>query len=215
MFCIETHTHTSEHSACSIMTAADLIRRAVEIGLDGLIVSDHHYAWPEADLREIARSVGAERLLVLATQEITARDEETGEHQGDYLLYGYNEPLPQPMSAEQVVEAGRAHGALVIVAHPFRHGMGAGDRVFDLPVDGIEVYNQNHSPEDVRRCSRAVAECGFLGIAGSDAHRVEQVGQFLTCLERPIASMEEFIGELRARRFTLKSTRPDMPISAG
>ena len=212
MFCLDTHAHSKEHSACSRRPAAALIARAAEIGLDGLIITDHGYCWPEADLKALVREIGATDLLVLCAPEITARDPETGAHQGDYLLFGCAEIPPDPSSAAQVVQFGQERGALVIAAHPFRAGCGAGDLAFTLPLDGIEVYNQNHSRADVRRCQEAVARQGYLGLAGSDAHQVEQIGQFLTCLERPIATMAEFVAELRAQRFRLKSTREDMPV---
>jgi 3',5'-nucleoside bisphosphate phosphatase len=212
MFCIETHAHAREHSACSHMSAAALIARAAEIGLDGLIVTDHGYCWPREDLLAVVREVGADDLLVLCAPEITARSPETGAHEGDYLLFGCEEVPPDPSSAAEVVEFGHQRGALVIAAHPFRAGMGSGDLTYTLPLDGIEVYNQNHSRADVRRCQEAVQQQGFLGIAGSDAHQVEQIGQFVTCLERPIATMAEFVEELRAGRFRLKSTREDMRV---
>ena len=211
MFCIETHSHSKEHSACSYMSVTALVTRAAEIGLDGLIITDHGYVWPEEDLRAVVREVGAANLLVLSAPEITARDPETGKHEGDYLLFGCSEVPPDPTSAAGVVQFGQDRGGLVIAGHPFRCGMSAGARVFSLPLDGIEVYNQNHSPADVRRCQAVVERQGYLGLAGSDAHQVEQIGQFLTCLERPIATIAEFVTELRARRFTLKSTRLDMP----
>ena len=51
--------------------------------------------------------------------------------------------------------------------------------------------------------ARRVAEhLGLPGVAGSDAHRPEEVGRCITILEREIRTEQELIAELRAGRFT-------------
>jgi len=47
-------------------------------------------------------------------------------------------------------------------------------------------------------------------VAGSDSHSVVQVGQFCTVFDRPVHTMDEFITELRARRYAIQSNRPDI-----
>jgi hypothetical protein len=41
-----------------------------------------------------------------------------------------------------------------------------------------------------------------LGVAGSDAHRLDEVGRCVTIFEREVHTERELIEELRARRFT-------------
>jgi len=211
-FAFETHSHTREHSACSIMAVEALLARAHELGLAGVIVTDHHYQWPPEELQIIADRVTGGRLVALSAFEVTTSDPHQGGHAGDLLIFG------MPASAtlgiwtpyEEACAKAREYDALIIAAHPFREGMGAGDRIFQMDIDGIEIYNQNHSRLDVMRAKMAVQRAGFLGLAGSDAHRVSQVGQFLTVLQRPVRTMAEFVAEVRARRFTLQSNRPDI-----
>lgn len=212
LYCFEIHSHTSEHSACAGMTAAELIERALELQLDGLIVTDHHYQWEEAELQALADRRRPGALVVLSGYEVTTVDTNTAKHAGDLLIFGA--PRDGTMEIwtpwEEACAVARRQGALRIAAHPFRNSMGTGDRIYQMDIDGLEVFNQNHSQNDVARAKAAVARTGLLGVAGSDAHRTVQVGQFLTVFERPIRSMEEFIAELRARRFTIRSNRPDI-----
>jgi hypothetical protein len=56
--------------------------------------------------------------------------------------------------------------------------------------------------------ARQVAErLGLLGVAGSDAHRLEEVGRCVTVLGREVRTEQELIGELRAGRFTVELRR--------
>jgi predicted metal-dependent phosphoesterase TrpH len=62
---IETHCHTKERSPCSEITAFDLIRRAMAKGLQGVVLTDHHYLWSDADLNELRRELKCPAEFVL------------------------------------------------------------------------------------------------------------------------------------------------------
>ncbi len=195
------------------MPLEELIERCVELEVHGLIVTDHHYQWPQAELDDVARKAGAGGLVILGGYEVTTVDPDTGRHAGDILVFGAPEsvaPLEIWTPYDEACRRGHEIGALLISAHPFREGMGAGDRVYHMDIDGIEIFNQNHSQLHVAQAKQAVLRCGFLGVAGSDAHSAVQVGQFYTVLDRPARTMSEFTDELRARRYAIQSNRPDI-----
>ena len=86
---LELHSHTAEHSACSHAAAVDLVRRIYEIGLQGIVITDHHFLWPDEELEGLRRSVGLpESFVVLSGQETTTSDV------GDVLVYGAHESIP-------------------------------------------------------------------------------------------------------------------------
>ena len=194
------------------MSAEELIERAVERGLAGVVVTDHHYQWPQAELQAIADEISPNGIVVLSAYEVTTVDPKTGKHAGDLLIYGApdDETMEIWTPYEEACARGREQDALIISAHPFRESMGAGDLIFEMDIDGIEIFNQNHSRLNVARAKAAVLRAGFLGVAGSDAHRVAQVAQFLTVFDRPVRDMGDFIRELRARRYALQSNRADI-----
>jgi predicted metal-dependent phosphoesterase TrpH len=211
-FSFEIHSHSREHSACSIMGVEELLVRAHELGLFGVIVTDHHFQWPEGEVQAMADRLTGGRLVALSAFEVTTSDPVQGGHAGDLLVFGMadTDTLGIWTPYDEACARAREHDALIIAAHPFREGMGSGDRIFSMDIDGIEIYNQNHSRLDVMRAKTAVQRAGFLGLAGSDSHRTSQVGQFLTVLRRPARTMPEFMAEIRARRFSLLSNRPDI-----
>jgi histidinol phosphatase-like PHP family hydrolase len=73
-------------------------------------------------------------------------------------------------------------------------------KVFEF-VDAIEIGNGKLS-EDENDMARKVAEkLGLPGTGGSDAHRVEEIGKWVTVFEREINNEPELVAELRAGRF--------------
>ena len=50
------HMHTSRHSPDSVMDPFALVRRAVEIGLDGVVITEHDWLWTENELHELRRA---------------------------------------------------------------------------------------------------------------------------------------------------------------
>ena len=188
------------------------MQRAIDVGLAGIVVTAHHYQWPVAEAQAIADAIRPGALVVLSAYEVTTSEPRTGKHAGDLLIFGAPDSDTMPMGTPYDEACVRAHeyDALVIAAHPFREAVGAGDRIYYMDIDGIEVYNQNHSPLDVMRGKQAVQRTGLLGLAGSDAHRVAQVGQFVTRFRRPVRTMEDFLREVRAGRYAMKSNRADI-----
>ena len=188
------------------------MQRAIDLGLTGIVVTDHHYQWPAAEAQAVADRIRPGALVVLSAYEVTTSEPKTGRHAGDLLIFGAPDHDTMQMGTPYDEVCTRAHeyDALAIAAHPFREGVGAGDRIYYMDLDGIEVYNQNHSPLDVMRAKQAVQRTGLIGLAGSDAHRVAQVGQFVTSFRKPLCSMEEFVREVRAGRFVMKSNRRDI-----
>ena len=54
---LEMHCHTAEHSGCSHVSAADVVQRNFEIGLQGTVLTDHHYLWPPEEIEELRRKI--------------------------------------------------------------------------------------------------------------------------------------------------------------
>lgn len=210
MYSFDIHCHTREHSMCSRMSAAQLVERALELRLAGVVLTDHHYQWPDEELASLAAETGSDGLVLLSGYELTTSDPATGAYGGDLLIFGMpaDSLMPAGTPADEACARVRAQGGLVVAAHPFRPTTDVGDMVYALDLDGIEVMNDSYTGVEVTRAREVVRQMGFLGLAGSDSHNVRQVGQFLTSFQRPVTSMEAFMRELRAKRFRLRSQRP-------
>src|SRR5215831_11463234 len=139
------HMHTSRHSFDSRMEPLAMVRRARQIGLDGVVITEHDWLWTEPELDELRAAAGD--LVVLAGMEVSAKE-------GHFLAYGVYDPFAVPRGigvAELCREVHRQEGA-VVAAHPFRWGQPFEDilREERPELDGLEVMS-NNMDEECRR----------------------------------------------------------------
>jgi predicted metal-dependent phosphoesterase TrpH len=202
---IDLHTHTSPRSPCSSIDPLELVREASRRRLDGICLTEHQVLWqPE----EMGTLVQGARLKIFRGNEFTT-------DQGDVLVFGYEEDVKELLTIEKLREEVRRAGGFMIAAHPFRgfKTFGIGQlqmtveqacrrKVFDF-VDAIEIGNGKLSDEENDMAARVAARLGLPGTGGSDAHRVDEVGRWVTDFERDIENERELVAELRSGRFTV------------
>src|SRR5438132_1011817 len=106
------HIHTTLHSPDSAMEPADLVRSAQEIGLNGVVITEHDWLWSEDELEELRRV--APRLVILAGVEVSARE-------GHFLCYGVTDPhrVPRGIGVAELCREIHRQGGVVAAAHPF------------------------------------------------------------------------------------------------
>lgn len=195
---IDLHLHTSRYSKCSRIDASKLIRRAVQAGLDGVVITEHHRIWENEEIEELKAQSDAPGFIVLSAFEYTSS-------QGDVLIYGLKASQEREFvpgrSPELVIERARELGAACIAAHPTRAGMGYDQRIFTMPLDAVEVRSVNLK-EHEQRLAMNLAESAMLPpVACSDAHRLEDVGRYATEFFDPIQSIDDLKAALKRGRF--------------
>ena len=68
-------------------------------------------------------------------------------------------------------------------------------------VDAIEVGNGNLTSDDNDMAREVSENLGLPGTGGSDAHRIDDVGKWLTVFEKEIQDENQLVEELHAGRF--------------
>lgn len=199
MILIDPHCHTDRYSACSVMAPEALIMRAVELGLGGIAITEHHHCWSAVEVDELLHACGRPDLLVLRGQEVTTSTD-GGFFHGDLLVFGLEEPVNGRRETLELLHEVHALGGIAIAAHPYRAGYGYDDDVLALPVDGLEVLNSNYFSIDIERAEAAQKRMGVASVGGSDAHSQGWVGRCLTLFEDPIACEADFIAAVKAGR---------------
>lgn len=186
------HLHTSRHSPDSLIDPRDLIERALEVGLDGVVITEHDYQWKAEELAELASR--ANGLKVFAGAEISAR-------QGHFLVYGLPslDETPAGIDLADLIEVVHRHRAAIVAAHPFRwdqdfHGIVASHG----PVfDALELVSNNVTPMTRGKAERLLRSQP-MGVTGSsDGHEIEAIGCYFSEFSREIATLADFVEALR------------------
>lgn len=172
---IDPHVH-SEGSYDGHEPVELLLEQAAEIGLDGIVVTDHDAIEESLRAADLAPRYG---LLGIPGVEVSTAA-------GHLLAIGVEEcpRAGQPLS--ETVAAVRDMGGTAVVPHPFqrtRHGVRR-RRLTDC--DAIEVYNAwLFTGYRNRRARRFAERHDYPGLAASDAHSAPYIGRAYTELAVP------------------------------
>jgi predicted metal-dependent phosphoesterase TrpH len=205
------HVHTSRHSPDSLIDPILLIERAKEVGLDGVVITEHDYQWKEDELAKLARFAGEMGVKVFSGAEISARE-------GHFLVFGLPDlkDVPPGVELKDLLRVVRAHGAAVVAAHPFRW-----DQDFEAIVtehgpafDALELVSNNITPQTRRRTESLLSRFPMGTTGSSDGHEPWVVGCYYSEFPGPIESLADFVGALRARAGRPGHT-PGAPQSSG
>jgi predicted metal-dependent phosphoesterase TrpH len=200
------HLHTDFYSSCSAISPEDLIRQAVALKLDGMAITEHGIRWPDDKFDALRRMAEPHGLTLIDAQEVQTYSPKNG-REGEYLVFGMKKSLGSDFSARELVERVHGEGGILIAAHPYKWSRfgkdryyGAGDRVYELELDGLELYHPDHDEEALFKVRQAMKRLNLPGTGGSDAHQVHEIGLCLTLFEKEVKDEEDLIREIRAGR---------------
>ena len=205
---IDLHIHTSPRSACSYIDPLELIQQAHSLKLDGICLTEHQVLWDSGDVDKLAREGG---IKIFRGNEFTT-------NQGDILVFGLYKDIKELLMIQQLSEEVKMADGFMIAAHPFRgfktFGIGQLQMTVEQAckrkvlefVDAVEVGNGKLSPDENDMARKVAAKLGLPGTGGSDAHRVDEVGNWLTVFEKEIQDESQLVEELHAGRFTAVKT---------
>jgi predicted metal-dependent phosphoesterase TrpH len=196
------HVHTNRYSGCSNIDPMKAIFRAAEVGLDGIVLTEHGICWKEEDLEALRQKSRAKNVLVLTGQEVACYSP-LGRFQGEFLVYGYPESLGSNKSIEIVLEMVHAVNGVVVAAHPFKKAdsgdgfYGSGYTVADYKLDGLEVEHPDYDENGRRDALEYMNKMGVAGIGCSDAHDVNSIGICRTRFEETVRDVKDLCREIR------------------
>ncbi len=192
---VEMHSHTSEHSSCSHVAAAELVQRACEVGIQTIVLTDHHYLWSEEELADLRKRTGLpDGFQMLAGQEVDAGGV------GHVLIYGARTTISKPgIPLRQIREENP--DAAIIWAHPYRDKrIPSPERLLDPLLDGIEIFSSNYTVNEAARALQAWHTYKFTATAGTDTHGLSYVGSYPTLFDHPFDSIQAMAQEIKAGR---------------
>ncbi|MCH7736094.1 MAG: PHP domain-containing protein [Chloroflexi bacterium] len=204
---IDLHTHSYPHSDDSFMSVDELIEGSKSLGLDGICLTDHDTFWTDEEIRDLSSK---HDFLVMPGCEINTEA-------GHVLVFGlsaYEFGMHRPEYLQASVE--QVEGVM-IAAHPYRRRFleepaerpeareemlerASGDGFFRM-CQGIEALNGRGLAVQNKFSLELGGRLRTNMTAGSDAHKVEQIGTVATEFHRPVACLDDLIRELRKGRY--------------
>ena len=205
---MDLHVHTTKGSSDSGLTPEELVSEARRIGLDGVCITEHGYIW---DRHELERFASQHDILIIRGMEI-------GTDLGHVVVFGLDRYVSGIHRISELRKVADEAGAFLIAVHPLRMALGHGgltpakgvdlptvDHLAQLPifslVDELEILNGASSDFENFYALQVAKRLDMVGTGGSDAHSTQGLGCYTTVFEREIHTQEEFMRELRARRF--------------
>lgn len=187
----ETHLHTTEASACALLSAEEQVRTYKEAGYTGIIVTDHFF---NGNSSVPANLPWEERV------DLFCRGYENAKAEGDkiglsvffgweanfkcteFLIYGLDKawlkshPDMLAWSIEEQYQQVHESGGFVVHAHPYRMRPYIEKvRLFPDCIDAVEVYNIGNRNEEFDKKALAYARKHKLPMtAGTDSHGYEK-----------------------------------------
>ena len=221
---IDLHTHSYPMSDDSFMSVDEAIEGAKSVGLDGICLTDHDAFWTDDQARDLSQRHG---FLVLIGSEINT-------DAGHVLTFGlrhYEFGMHKP---EFLRGCADRDGAVLIAAHPYRRrfleqpgsdpdvraGMlerAVTDPFFDL-CEAVEGLNGRGSVEQNRYSTDLCAALALPATAGSDAHRVNQLGTAATEFHGKIECVADLIHLLKSGQYRpvdLRAAKSPLPLGEG
>ena len=197
---IDLHVH-SHHSPGCTLAPRDIVRRAREAGLDGLVLTDTNTLDGLQEIRAAGREEG---FLALCGVELVT------DH-GHYLCY-FPDPAivpapPQmfgttPWPVREVVRRVREMGGVVVAAHPYDKSVErpSGDFIFTLEgLSALEGLNVRRKGPSNDLAVEAADHLNLPCVGASGAHpTLDDIGKGATLFREPIASEADLVRQIEA-----------------
>lgn len=174
-------------------TAADdqMVRAAIEHGLDAIAFTDHNRLVPPARIAELNREFAP--FKIFGGIEVVVAEEHV-------VVLGVHDPEIENSWWEypDLYNFVKEHQGVLIMAHPYRW---SGDLSIDLhkyPPDAVEINSSNMSLCDAEKIEQLIVELGCHRIINSDAHATELVGIFYNELDAAPATEKELLESIRS-----------------
>lgn len=181
------HIH-SKYSPCSRASIHAILDKALDVGLQGVAITDHDTIKGAQKAKKLAESYGVQ---VFIGSEVTSSD-------GQILAYGIEQEIPLGLTAGETIRVIHDLNGVAVAAHPFREtSYSLGNRIFELELDGVEVLDAFRGID--KEAKSAAEIMGVSMIGGSDAHHEEDVGWGVTEFKTQIENDSTLLEAIRNR----------------
>ncbi len=186
MYKYELHSHTSEVSLCSKISASDMVDFYKSMGYSGIFITDHFFNGnTNVQLNQSWTRMVSD--FMKGYKNAKMRGDEIGidvffafeysYHGTDVLVYGFDEQwllehsYIMNMRTTEFCDFAREEGGLLIHAHPYREARHIDMiRLFPRKVDGVEIFNACRTDFENDQAKEYAKNYNLLCAGGTDNH---------------------------------------------
>ena len=154
----------SSHSYDGLCSVEDAVKVAKAKGLNSIAITDHNTISGHTEARKLSQH----GFVIIPGVEISSAD-------GHILGLGVSELVPRGLSAKETVKRIKKQGGIAIAAHPFALGRKP-SLVYRAKFDAIETLNSRALFISNPLARRFAERNEIPMVAGSDAHRCDEIG---------------------------------------
>ncbi len=181
---IDLHVH-STYSGDSNGRPGEILKKAEDVGLDGLAIMDHNTLQGYRSVKDIDSP-----LILVPGIEVS-----TGE--GHVLAIGIQEEIGKHPTIAEAIDKIEDQGGIAVAPHPYRYWSGMGeDKLFSNKWTAIEGINGRSWHTKNVKARKAAEKMNLPIIGGSDAHRLKTVGKAYTIFE-DIDTWEDVVTQIK------------------
>lgn len=190
------HIHTTYSPDASINPKTIVHQLYVHPYIKAIAITDHNTTKGYYKVRELASAY--EDILIIPGIEVSAIG-------GDIIILGLAELPPKPWTPENIINYAKEKNGITVAAHPYRaHGLGDLAKNYDF--DAIEILNGISTPQANKMAQKLAKTMGLPGVAGSDAHRADEMWTVYTEVQAS-SDIEEILKAIKKGLVKVASTR--------
>ena len=208
---IDLHVHIRRTSRCARQQPEDAAKTALQHGIEGIVILDHHYypTLEECLLTEVNTGI-----KIFKGNEINIKM--NGGLQ-DIILVS---PMKPPFDTGeyhkrslgedglcQIINFCKQSNSFWFIAHPFRKGHPLFIDVEKYRPDGIEIASRNTRIENREKIKTIATKYDIPCLSTSDAHKTRQLGGWCIDTDDSIQDEIELGRAIKSKRFNLLVNR--------
>ena len=189
------HIHTKYSTDASIPPRTIVDQLYAHSSIKVIAITDHNTLEGYRKVRELASAY--KDILIIPGVEVSTAE-------GDIIILGTEELPNAPWKAQNVIDFARDKGGLLVVPHPYR-AYGLGDSARKYAFDAIEILNSASTPQVNKLAENLAKTMGLPGVAGSDAHQVNELWTVYTEVQAS-CDIDEVLKAIRKGLVRIAST---------
>ena len=179
---------------CSTANDDQMVRAAIEHGLDAIVFTDHNRLVPPARIEELNREFAP--FKIFGGIEAPVAEEHV-------VVLGVHEPEIEDTWWEypDLYDFVKQRDGLLIMAHPYRWSGELTINLYNYPPDAVEINSSNMGLCDAQKIEQLIVELGCHRVINSDAHATELVGIFYNELDTTPATEKDLLEIIKSGSF--------------